>query len=64
MGAVAEVARRYTRRDCSILIRAGGVKMLPRYLYHATAVCNQEGIEREGLLSAFGEVYASESEND
>ena len=38
--------------------------MLPRYLYHATAVCNQEGIEREGLLASFGEVYASESEND
>jgi hypothetical protein len=38
--------------------------MLPRYLYHATAVCNQESIEREGLRSSFGEVYASESADD
>jgi hypothetical protein len=38
--------------------------MLPRYLYHATAVCNQESIEREGLRSGFGGVYASESEDD
>ena len=38
--------------------------MLPRYLYHATAVCNQESIEKEGLRSSFGEVYASESEDD
>ena len=38
--------------------------MLPRYLYHATAVCNQESIEREGLRSSFGEVYASESPTD
>jgi hypothetical protein len=38
--------------------------MLPRFLYHATAVCNQESIEREGLRAGFGEVYASENEND
>ena len=36
----------------------------PRYLYHATAVCNREGIESEGLRAGFGEVYASESEDD
>jgi hypothetical protein len=39
-------------------------KKPPRYLYHATAVCNQEGIEKEGLRAGFGEVYASESEDD
>jgi len=38
--------------------------MLPRYLYHATAVCNRESIEERGLISSFGEVYASESEDD
>jgi hypothetical protein len=38
--------------------------MLPRYLYHATAVCNQESIEQEGLLAGFEGVYASESEDD
>lgn len=38
--------------------------MLPRYLYHATAVCNQESIEREGLRAGFEGVYASESEDD
>ncbi len=37
---------------------------LPRYVYHATAVCNQESIEREGLRANFGEVYASSSEAD
>ena len=39
-------------------------KNLPRYLYHATSVCNQESIEERGLISSFGEVYASESEDD
>jgi hypothetical protein len=38
--------------------------MLPRYLYHATAVCNQESIEQEGLRAGFEGVYASESEDD
>ena len=38
--------------------------MLPRYLYHATSVCNRESIEERGLISSFGEVYASESEDD
>jgi hypothetical protein len=38
--------------------------MLPRYLYHATAICNQESIEERGLISSFGEVYASESQDD
>jgi hypothetical protein len=38
--------------------------MLPRYLYHATAVCNRESIEERGLISSFGEVYASESKDD
>jgi hypothetical protein len=38
--------------------------MLPRYLYHATSVCNQESIEERGLISSFGEVYASESKDD
>ena len=36
----------------------------PRYLYHATSVCNRESIEERGLISSFGEVYASESEDD
>lgn len=36
--------------------------MLPRYVYHATAVCNQESIEQEGLRANFGEVYASGTE--
>jgi hypothetical protein len=39
-------------------------KNLPRYLYHASAVCNQESIDERGLISSFGEVYASESEDD
>jgi hypothetical protein len=38
--------------------------MVPRYVYHATAVCNQESIEREGLRSNFGEVYAGGSPED
>jgi hypothetical protein len=38
--------------------------MLPRYLYHATSVCNRESIEERGLISSFGEVYASESKDD
>lgn len=36
----------------------------PRYLYHATSVCNRESIEERGLISSFGEVYASESKDD
>ena len=39
-------------------------KNLPRYLYHASAICNQESIDERGLISSFGEVYASESEDD
>jgi len=39
-------------------------KNLPRYLYHASAVCNRESIDERGLISSFGEVYASESEDD
>jgi hypothetical protein len=38
--------------------------MVPRYVYHATAVCNQESIEREGLRSNFGEVYAGGTAED
>ncbi len=39
-------------------------KNLPRYLYHASSICNQESIDERGLISSFGEVYASESEDD